>query len=137
MTPLDNCEVVDYLFPDYDPGYKVLMQGLLKKRGRWNSAWQSRSLVLHASSGLSNCFRENDKNYPEHARGIIPIDVQAVIESENEGVQNDSIGIIRIHVPSNGVATSRTIVLCPRNRIVYSQWIEVLSLVQQNVQHIS
>ena len=137
---VDNLHLcpADEVFPEYDPGYKVLMQSVLKKRGRWSSAWQNRFFVLEASGRLSYFLKEDDKNYPQRARGIIPIDVRAVIESENEeGGSNDSISLIKIHVPGNGVTTGRTFVLCPRNQILYARWIEALSSVQQNVQYIS
>jgi hypothetical protein len=113
------------------------MQGVLRKRGRWNSAWQSRYFVLEASGRLSYFLDEEDKKYPERARGIIPIDVRVDIESENDESSNDGIGRIKIHVPTNGVALGRTFVLCPRNRIQCAQWIEALSSAHRNVQYIS
>ncbi len=133
----DSCQHFDEIFPEYDPGSKVLMQGMLKKRGRWNSAWQNRYFVLEASGRLSYFLKEDDKNYPERARGIIPIDVRVGIDNEKDGSPEDRDGLIKIHVPSNGVVPGRTFVLCPRNRILCVQWIEALSAVRDNVQYTS
>lgn len=124
-------ENFELLFPEFLTEGKVLIEGVLEKRGRWNSAWKPRYFVLEDSGRLSYFNSEEDKCWRKRALGIIPIDTRSTVTNDRTSDKRRSI--LKIHVPGKGMSSGRTFDLSSLSKEVSDQWFTKLSSMQDSV----
>jgi hypothetical protein len=122
---------IDQLFPVYRPEQSVLIESTLQKRGQWNPAWKSRYFLLEPGGRLSYFTSEEDKHFPERAKGMIPIDVRATIKGD--GMSEDGRFNFKIVIPGKGLGLARTFNLSTPDNSMYVQWLSKLSSLQEKV----
>ena len=138
ITDLQICEsdiYIDLLFPPFHSENKILLEGTLEKRGRWNPAWKPRYFVLEASGRLYYFLSEQDKKVTESARGVIPIDIHTSVK--DGGTTDDGRYLIRIQIPGSRFSSGRTFILSSREKSGHSEWLSILSAIRAKVYYIS
>ena len=110
---------------------KVLIQGTLEKRRVWTRSWKKRFFVLESNGKLSYFRSEEDKEFPERARGKVPISNDTRIEESRTG------GKWSIKIYPTDTSISKTVKISAESEQAHQLWIKSLQAVQNDVYYVS
>eukprot|EP00292_Cryptomonas_paramecium_P024001 CAMPEP_0113679774 /NCGR_PEP_ID=MMETSP0038_2-20120614/10869_1 /TAXON_ID=2898 /ORGANISM="Cryptomonas paramecium" /LENGTH=146 /DNA_ID=CAMNT_0000597919 /DNA_START=83 /DNA_END=523 /DNA_ORIENTATION=+ /assembly_acc=CAM_ASM_000170 len=105
----------------------VLMDGILTKRGAWNTSFKERYFVLNSDGNLVYYHSAEDRKFPERALGVIPLRMAGSTAVVKEGNSNRDYPFILIEFKSP--KTSRTYVLGAATEYQQKNWLRALQTV--------
>ena len=116
---------------EFEAKSHVLIQGTLEKRRSWTRSWKKRFFVLESNGKLSYFRSEEDKEFPERARGKVPISNDTCIE------ESTADGKRSIKIYPTDASITKPVKISAESEQAHQLWMKSLQAVQHDIYYVS